>query len=64
MMIEHAGIMQPAPAPRFSRTKPTAGKPATAPGHNTRAVLAECGYSSKEIDALETSGVVLGAKAP
>ena len=40
--VEIDGVVQPSPAPRFSRTKPTAGVPAL-PGAHTDVVLSELG---------------------
>jgi alpha-methylacyl-CoA racemase len=55
---EVAGVMQPSPAPRFSRTP--AGQPAAPPrgGADTDTVLAGLGYSAAEVAALRSRGVV------
>lgn len=50
--IEVAGVKQPAPAPRFTRTPAATPTPAPNPGRDTRAVLSEWGFSSEEIGAL------------
>jgi alpha-methylacyl-CoA racemase len=57
---EVAGLVQPGPAPRFSRTP--AGPPGAPPqpGADTAAVLAGLGYSAKEIAALRSRGVIGG----
>lgn len=39
--VQHAGITQPAPAPRFSRTQGTISRPPCVPGQHTDEVLAE-----------------------
>jgi len=39
--VEHHGVVQPAPAPRFSRTATTLYRPPPAPGQHTDEVLAE-----------------------
>ncbi len=39
--VEHAGVMQPGPAPRFSRTAATLDRPPPAAGQHTDEVLAE-----------------------
>jgi alpha-methylacyl-CoA racemase len=57
-LVEHAGIVQPAPAPRYSRTPPRLGSPMPVPGADTDAVLAEWGLSAQEIAALHESGAV------
>ncbi len=46
------GVLQPAPAPRFSRTKPAIKNPPPKPGRDTQAVLEDFGFSSEEIEAL------------
>ncbi len=56
--VELAGLMQPAPAPRFSRTSAELSHGPREPGEDTRAVLAELGYSSDETDSLFNAGVV------
>jgi alpha-methylacyl-CoA racemase len=46
------GVVQPAPAPRLSRTPGEVTDPAPEVGTHTREVLAEAGYSDDEIDKL------------
>ena len=50
--------VQPAPAPRFSRTVPGNPLPSVRPGTHTRKVLDEIGYSPDEIDRLIAAGLV------
>jgi len=52
------GVMQPAPAPRFSRTKPNISNPPPEPGQDTEAVLIEFGFTAKEIDALRKANAL------
>ena len=52
------GIVQPAPAPRFSRTTAAIARGADFPGASTDAALAAWGFSADEIDALRASGAV------
>lgn len=52
------GVVQPAPAPRFSRTQGAVRNSARIPGEDSRAVLESAGFSSTEIDALVASKVV------
>ncbi|MGE0767026.1 MAG: CaiB/BaiF CoA transferase family protein [Hyphomicrobiaceae bacterium] len=52
------GVQQPAPAPRFSRTRPEIGAAPREAGHDTRDILARAGYGEAEIAKLETDGVV------
>jgi alpha-methylacyl-CoA racemase len=56
--VEHAGLVQPAPAPRFSRTAPVLSRPPVLPGQHTDEILAENGYDHREITALRAEGVV------
>lgn len=49
-------MLQPAPAPRFGRSRPAAPRPAPAIGQHTRELLAEAGYSEGEITTLLASG--------
>jgi len=44
--IEIAGVTQPAPAPRFSRTPAEVAMPPAAAGQHTEAVLADWGVST------------------
>jgi alpha-methylacyl-CoA racemase len=45
LFVEVAGIAQPAPAPRFSRTKPSVQRPPSVPGQHTDEVLSSWGVS-------------------
>jgi alpha-methylacyl-CoA racemase len=53
---EEHGVIQPAPAPRFSRTPGALGAPPPLPGEHTRAALAEWGVGAA--DDLIAAGVV------
>jgi len=55
--VEVAGVVQPAPAPRFSRSRPDAPRPPAAPG-NAAAVLADWGFSAEELRALRESAAL------
>ncbi|MFP5383726.1 MAG: CaiB/BaiF CoA transferase family protein [Gammaproteobacteria bacterium] len=57
---EIKGVTHPSPAPRFSRTHTHSEvpKPMTRVGTDTRAVLADYGFESAEIDALLKAGAV------
>ena len=59
--IEIAGVPQPAPAPRFSRTVPEVSMPPAHPGQHSREVLADWGIASDRIEALLASGAVKDA---
>jgi alpha-methylacyl-CoA racemase len=54
---EVAGLTQPAPAPRFSRTPADAPQPPPAAGGDTDAVLASLGYDQARIADLRTRRV-------
>jgi alpha-methylacyl-CoA racemase len=56
--VDVSGFAQPAPAPRFSRTKEGIRGPAAKRGQHTDEVLAQSGFSSQEIGELRTAGVV------
>lgn len=56
--VEHAGVIQPAPAPRFSRTAPEIQRPPAQPGEHGDEILSGWGFSAGEIDALKASGAV------
>jgi alpha-methylacyl-CoA racemase len=59
--IEVAGVVQPAPAPRFDRSQADAPRPAPAIGTHTNAVLAEAGFSADDIAALHAAGAAVQA---
>jgi alpha-methylacyl-CoA racemase len=52
------GVLQHAPAPRFSRTKAGEVKGARVPGEDSRAVLQEFGFSDAEVGQLEGDQVI------
>jgi alpha-methylacyl-CoA racemase len=56
--VEVDGEIQPAPAPRFSRTVPEVERGAPAIGGDTDAVLMESGVSQAEINELRATGAV------
>ncbi|MEW1952729.1 CaiB/BaiF CoA-transferase family protein [Terrabacter sp. NPDC080008] len=57
--LEHHGTVQPAPAPRFSRTPASLGAPPSVPGADTRAALTAWGID--DVDALLASGAAAEA---
>jgi len=59
--IDVAGQVQPAPAPRFSRTAATVDIPPAHPGQHTREVLTDWGISAERIEALLASGAAVDA---
>ena len=56
--VEVAGVLQPAPAPRFSHTPTSTPTPPAHAGQHTDGVLADWGFSDDEIAALRDSGAV------
>jgi alpha-methylacyl-CoA racemase len=57
-LIDIGGVLQHAPAPRFSRSVPPTPTPAAAPGADTDAVLSDWGFSQGEIEGLRKAGAV------
>jgi alpha-methylacyl-CoA racemase len=55
---EVAGVSQPAPAPRFSRTPADIAGPPAAPGQHTDEALADWGFGADEVARLRHAGVV------
>jgi alpha-methylacyl-CoA racemase len=58
--VEIDGVMQQAPAPRFSRTHPEISHGARIPGEDTVSVLKDYGFSSDEINVLASDGIITG----
>jgi alpha-methylacyl-CoA racemase len=56
--VTHDGAVQPAPAPRFSRTPSAVGCPSPMPGADTDAALGDWGVSEAELAALKGQGVL------
>jgi alpha-methylacyl-CoA racemase len=56
--VEVAGIPQPGPAPRFSRTGAEISSPPAHPGQHTDEVLAEAGFDADRIAKLREAGAV------
>lgn len=56
--VEVDGLVQPAPAPRFSRTVPEIAHAARHPGEDSAAVLGSSGFDATEIVELQEQGVV------
>ena len=57
-IVEFEGVLQPAPAPRFSRTKPELRSSSAAPGEHTDEVLTEWGIDADEIATLRKVGAI------
>ena len=56
--VEVAGIAQPAPAPRFSRTPGRVHSPPVVPGAHTETALADWGFGADEIAALKDAAAI------
>ena len=59
VFVEAHGVLQPAPAPRFGRSRPAIRRPPPLPGQHTGEVLAERGYPAAQIAAWLAAGVVV-----
>lgn len=59
--VEIAGMMQPAPAPRFSRTVAEVAMPPAHPGQHSAEILSDWGFDAARIEALIDSGAVAAA---
>ena len=58
--VEAFGVVQPAPAPRLSRTPASIAGPPPRPGAHSREILAEWGLDASRVQALLDSGAVRG----
>jgi alpha-methylacyl-CoA racemase len=56
--VEVAGVLQPAPAPRFSRTQPSIQLPPSDTGQQSDEALAEWGFSRADIVELRNSKAI------
>ncbi|MDQ3946883.1 MAG: CoA transferase, partial [Actinomycetota bacterium] len=56
--VEVEGIVQPAPAPRFSRTRPEIARPPSPPGADTDQALLDWGIAEDEIGKLHAAGAI------
>lgn len=59
--VEIDGVVQPAPAPRFSRTRPEVAGSASRAGQQTRSGLAQWGFSDAEIQKVIQDKVAVQA---
>jgi alpha-methylacyl-CoA racemase len=58
VFTEVAGVIQPAPAPRFSRTPGAISRPPSQPGQHTDGLLADWGFAGDEIAKLREAGAI------
>jgi len=56
--VEVEGVLQPAPAPRFSRTESEIQGPPLMQGEHTEAALADWGFTQDEIQGLKEGDVI------
>jgi alpha-methylacyl-CoA racemase len=52
------GVVQPAPAPRFSRTRGAVARPAARSGEHSEEILAELGLSTERVAGLRDAGAI------
>ncbi|HYK65010.1 MAG TPA: CaiB/BaiF CoA-transferase family protein, partial [Patescibacteria group bacterium] len=60
--VEHEGVLQPGPAPRFERTPSSIQRSPASPGQHTEEALSDWGFSASEVEKLRVSGAI-GARA-
>ena len=58
MPLTSFGVVQPAPAPRLSRTPGRIRSAPPSPGADSRQVLSDWGFDKAEVDALIAQGTV------
>ena len=56
--VSVAGVPQPGPAPRFSRTPGAISRPPARPGQHTDEALADWGFATDEVRSLREAGAV------
>jgi alpha-methylacyl-CoA racemase len=60
--VEVEGVVQPGPAPRFSRTPGEIQRPPASPGEHTEEALRDWGFSSGELEKLRAQGAIVQSK--
>ena len=58
LFTEVGGVVQPSPAPRFSRTPGTIARPPSHPGQHTDEVLTDWGFAPDQLAKLRSSGAI------
>ncbi|MGH7932472.1 MAG: CoA transferase, partial [Candidatus Binataceae bacterium] len=56
--VDYNGVVQPAPAPRFSRTPSKIQRPPAQPGEHTEEALRDWGFSGAELEKLRGAGAI------
>ncbi len=57
--VEIDGVVQPGPAPRFGRTKPSISRPPPQPGQHTSEILTDWGFGKADIEALRRAKAII-----
>ena len=57
-IVDYDGVLQPAPAPRFSRTPSELRSPPARPGEHTDEALADWGFDATELASLHEAGAI------
>ena len=60
--VEVEGVVQPGPAPRFSRTPGKVQRPPASPGEHTEEALGDWGFSGVELEKLRAQGAIVQSK--
>ena len=61
--VDVDGVVQPAPAPRFSRTPSAIQRPPAQPGEHTEEALKDWGFSATELEQLRGCGAIRSGAA-
>jgi alpha-methylacyl-CoA racemase len=60
--VEVEGVVQPGPAPRFSRTPGKVQRPPASPGEHSEEALRDWGFSTVELEKLRAQGAIVQSK--
>lgn len=60
--VERDGVVQPAPAPRFSRTPGAIQRPPAQAGEHTEEALRDWGFSATDLERLRGCGAIAASK--
>ncbi|MBV8139005.1 MAG: CoA transferase [Deltaproteobacteria bacterium] len=60
--VEVEGVVQPGPAPRFSRTPGEVQRPPASPGEHTEEALHDWGFSTVDLEKLRAQGAIVQSK--
>jgi alpha-methylacyl-CoA racemase len=60
--VEMEGVVQPGPAPRFSRTPGQVQRPPASPGEHTEEALRDWGFSNADLEKLRAQGAIVQSK--